>query len=151
MDARRMSLAGLAALVVAAPAFAAEAPDEVVATAQGRPDAPMALSDPMAVMAAIPNDGDADRMAPGGPAGAGCRDGAAAADPSGERKVHGSVSVGVGTNDYRSASGVVSVPIGKCGSVTVGYGQSRMKGPGYYGFDPYAYGGGYYGGGRPFP
>ena len=59
-----------------------------------------------------------------------------------DRSPHGEMEVAVGTGGYRSASGVVTQPIGDCGQITIGIGTSR-GGRGYYG----GYGGGYYGGG----
>ena len=58
----------------------------------------------------------------------------------GPRKVHGEMSAGLGTGGYRSASGVVDIPVGKSSDVIVGASYGRERG--YYG----RYGGGIYGG-----
>lgn len=45
-----------------------------------------------------------------------------------DRSPHGEVSVAVGSRGYRSASGVVTQPIGDCGQITIGIGTSRGGG-----------------------
>lgn len=46
--------------------------------------------------------------------------------PVSDGKPHGEVWAGVGTRGYRTVGGVVTQPIGDCGSVTVGV--SRTEG-----------------------
>ena len=52
-----------------------------------------------------------------------------------DRKVHGEVSVGVGTGDYSAYSASVSLPVGENGRVDLHYSQSKN--------DPWGYGYGY--------
>lgn len=40
------------------------------------------------------------------------------------RKIHGEMSVGVGTGGYRSVSGVATIPIGESGSATIALGKT---------------------------
>ncbi|HET6970562.1 MAG TPA: hypothetical protein VFH92_05500 [Phenylobacterium sp.] len=44
---------------------------------------------------------------------------ACAADPASDGKPHGEVWAGVGTRGYREVGGVVTQPLGKCGSLTI--------------------------------
>jgi hypothetical protein len=62
------------------------------------------------------------------------------------RKAHGMVDVAVGSNGYRSAYVQSDLPVGKTGTLSIGVGETRFNGRGYYG----GYGGGYGGayGGR---
>jgi hypothetical protein len=67
-----------------------------------------------------------------------------------ERRVHGSVEVGVGTHGYRHASVEAHYPVGKTGHVSVAVGTTRGKG--LAGACPGGALGGPYGGGlTPFP
>lgn len=42
-------------------------------------------------------------------------------------RMHGEVGAGIGTNGYRSAYGIVTMPIGKTGTATVGLSESRAN------------------------
>ena len=60
-------------------------------------------------------------------------DGGQAARPSGcapaspDGKPHGEVWAGAGTGGYREAGGVVTEPLGHCGSLTIGVSSSRDR------------------------
>ena len=56
-----------------------------------------------------------------------------------DRKVHGEFGVGVGTGGYRSAYGVVNIPVGKSSSVTVAASTGHNDYP-YVAGGPWAYG-----------
>ena len=79
---------------------------------------------------------------------------AEATGPEDDRKMHGFVSAGIGTNDYSSVAVGVSLPVGENGRLDLTYSQSENDPygygygyPGYGRFDGYAYGQGYR---RPF-
>lgn len=55
--------------------------------------------------------------------------------PQRDRGVHGEVGVAVGTGGYRSFYGVVGLPLGDTGGVTLGYGEERGRALGWRG-DP---------------
>jgi len=55
--------------------------------------------------------------------------------PQLDRGVHGEVGVAVGTGGYRSVYGVVGVPLGDTGGLTLGYGEERGRALGWRG-DP---------------
>lgn len=64
-------------------------------------------------------------------------------DPSdgrGDRKIHGEVGAAIGSNGYRSAYGVVNIPIGKSSSATVavstGHGRYPYMAGGAWGIEP---------------
>lgn len=117
-------------IVLAGPALAADAggADEApVSTASQTTDQKIAAwlndSKPSA-QAQAPDDGRGEPL-PDGPA----------AKP--ERKIHGEVGAGIGTGGYRSAYGVVNIPIGKSSSVTVA--ASTGRNIPYYGGGPWGY------------
>ncbi|CAN5151585.1 hypothetical protein BH10PSE2_BH10PSE2_16490 [soil metagenome] len=65
--------------------------------------------------------------------------------PADDRKIHGSVSASIGTNDYRDYSAEVSIPFGETGRVNLAYSESRNNPYAYgsygaYGYGPYGYG-----------
>ncbi len=65
-----------------------------------------------------------------------------------DRKVHGEVTAGIGTNDYSSYGARVSIPFGETGRVDLSYSQTKNAPWGYgYGY-PGAYGYGHRA--RPF-
>jgi hypothetical protein len=103
----RLSLcaaAGLAAMALTPCAGLAQpASDEVVSTAQGGTGATPPTASTSSVVAITPRRGD-DLS----------RDG-----PLPDHKVHGEVTVGVGTNGYREVSGAVAGPIGKDGDMMI--------------------------------
>lgn len=152
----RVVVLSLAALLLApagsasAAAVAADGAGEVVATAQGRPDAPPVVRGAASAIVSTPDDGPEDLDAPRA-SPSGCRPQSMMGGPSAhtvdDRRMHGSVSVAAGTQGYRSAYGEVSMPVGQCGVVTVGYGQMKTKAPVYYS----PYGVSPYGVARPFP
>ncbi len=98
----------IAGLLLLAPgaAFAQAAVEggsgQVVATA---PPAQPSLSRPRDQVASVSEAAAADRLQDDGPV----RD----------NRVHGEVSIGVGTNGYRQFSGVATAPIGDIGQATV--------------------------------
>ena len=115
------------------PAFAQEA----IQTGHG--GAPPVAS---AAAGAEPDDVWARRVldaASASASGAAPADGKAAATPAcaaakGDGKPHGEVWAGAGTRGYRQVGGVVTQPLGSCGSVTVmldhtegGYGAGRVR------------------------
>lgn len=70
------------------------------------------------------------------------------AAPGDDRKMHGFVSAGIGTNDYSSVAVGVSVPIGERGRLDMTYSETKngwgYPGYGYgYGYPLDAYGHGY--------
>lgn len=98
MNPYRLILA-VAAIAALAPAAGLAQPpaDEVVATAQGGTGAaPPAGSSSSAIATTTPDRDDLSREG-----------------PLPDRKMHGEVTVGVGTNGYREVSGVVAGPIGQ--------------------------------------
>jgi hypothetical protein len=48
--------------------------------------------------------------------------------PAEDRRPHGQVWAGVGTGGYREVGGVVTQPLGTCGSVTIGAGKVESDG-----------------------
>ena len=84
---------------------------QVVATAPAGPAAPRRIADGQvaSVSAAAADDAVQD-------------DG-----PVRDHRVHGEVSVGVGTNGYRQASGVVTAPIGDIGQATIAIGTEQYN------------------------
>jgi hypothetical protein len=44
-----------------------------------------------------------------------------------DNRVHGEVSVGVGTNGYRQVSGVATAPIGDIGQATIAIGSEQYN------------------------
>lgn len=51
----------------------------------------------------------------------------------GDRKVHGEVSVGIGTGGYRSASALTIIPIGETGTLAIAVSKSRNSPYAHYG------------------
>jgi hypothetical protein len=103
-------LSGIAvALLITSQAAAAEP----IATADPAPQ----LGAPAAVAPlGAPQAAELD-AAPPPPTAPGCSAASAATDP--DRRPHGEVWGGVGSHGYREAGGVVTAPVGKCGSVSV--------------------------------
>ena len=125
----RLWLAGLAAVAALGP-VAAIAQDAPVAT--GRAEAPPVATaeDLLAQLDAIPNRADAYGDVP---------------PPFTEehRRVHGEMSVAIGTGGYRQLGGSVVIPVGKTGTVGIGVNVSE-GGRGYYPGYGHYYPGGYY-------
>jgi hypothetical protein len=95
-------LVSLAAVANAQQAAPAAASGQVVSTASGAPPpAPAKADDQIARWLADTSDDDVS-------------DG-----PVRDHKVHGEVSVGVGTNGYREVGGIVTGPIGDDGQATI--------------------------------
>jgi hypothetical protein len=63
----------------------------------------------------------------------------AATGSPGDRRMHGQVTVGIGTEGYRDFGAAVSLPIGETGWLDISYRQVRNGYP-YGGYDPYGYG-----------
>jgi hypothetical protein len=49
--------------------------------------------------------------------------------PPDDRRPHGEVWAGIGTRGYRELGGVVTQPVGKCGSVTIAVDKMESDGP----------------------
>jgi hypothetical protein len=100
----RNLLAAIVAVLAVAPgvALAQAAADQVVATAPTSPPPPVKTSGQVASVS------DAE-------AAANARDDG----PLRDNRIHGEVSVGVGTNGYREISGVATAPIGDVGQATI--------------------------------
>jgi hypothetical protein len=100
----RKLLAAIVAVLAAAPgvALAQAAAGQVVATAPASPPPPVKPSGQVASVS------EAE-------AAAEARDDG----PLRDNRVHGEVSVGVGTNGYREISGVATAPIGDVGQATI--------------------------------
>ena len=64
-----------------------------------------------------------------------------------DRKIHGEISAGIGTNDYRSYSASVSIPVGDTARVNLSYRQGRND---YFGHRPWRSHGWHDGDDRPF-
>ena len=150
-----LAIIAFGAAILAGPALAGPADDEVIATAQAKPSAEaLAAQAPPApvtttttpplttqqqidnfIYSSPPMDQDHRGLLP------------ADRDEDGKRKVHGSMGVSVGTGGYRSVYASGLFPVGE--NATVGIAVSKTdfgKHGGYYA-DPYYGGGGYYGGG----
>jgi hypothetical protein len=168
-----LNAAVLSAAVVATPVFAASADDEVISTAQAKSSvqALTATAPPPPVVETpvrqLTTQEQIDAfLAPGKAADARQRGllppnhefdayGPSAyaqddRDADGKRKIHGEMSVSVGTGGYRSASASALIPVGE--STTVGIAVSKTdfgrNGAWAYG-DGYGYGGAYGYGGYP--
>jgi len=115
--------------VLASPALAADAGADgaPVSTASQTTDQKISawLNDKPAALPAAPDDGRGEPL-PDNP------------DAKLPRQIHGEVGAGIGTGGYRSAYGVVNIPIGKSSSVTVA--ASTGRNIPYYGGGPWAYG-----------
>jgi len=128
MTPRLLFLAASLALL-AGPAMAADAGADggPVSTASQTTDQKIAawLDDKPAPLPAARDDGRGEPL-PDNP------------DIKPERKIHGEVGAGIGTGGYRSAYGIVNIPIGKSSSVTVS--ASTGRNIPYYAGGPWAYG-----------
>jgi hypothetical protein len=99
----------IAATAQAAPTAAS---GQVISTAYGAPAPPPAkASDQIAQWLANTSDDEVSQTA-----------------PVLDHKVHGEVSVGVGTNGYREVGGVVTGPIGDDGQATIAIGTGQAGG-----------------------
>jgi hypothetical protein len=124
----RVAFAALAAALLASPALAA---DEPVATASQTP-APAAISTADQIDAYLKSSPALDAKADGAVDGVVARD---------DRKVHGEVSVGIGTGGYRSVYVRSEVPVGDNGRLSLAFEDTK------YGRNaPYRFYGGPYGG-----
>lgn len=127
-------LALAAAALIASPTLAA---DEPVATASQTP-APAAVTTSEQIDAFIRSSPAASVAEPGEVNGVVSRD---------DRKVHGEVSVGVGTGGYRSVYVRTDMPVGETGRVSLAFEDTRYgRGGGPYGYHPYAHGAGAFAG-----
>lgn len=107
-----------AALAMAGQAWAQTSPaDGPVGTAPSGEDAP--LSTPQQI----------DQYLASSPAVSSAADpyrqGLAATDADGKRRIHGAISLGVGTGGYRSGSVSAVFPVGETGVVALSYGQTK--------------------------
>lgn len=121
---RRLLMSFVLALSAVAPAAA----QEVISTAPaaGRHDAPDASANPPARPL---NQNQADYDDTGPPIVVGpCGPTAPAKDGGPDKAPHGEITAAVGTNGYRSISGVVCEPIGDRTSVTIAAGQNQWRG-----------------------
>jgi hypothetical protein len=134
-----LAAAALALLALAPQAFAprAMAQEVIVGSESGAPPAPHSPAAPPAqvgdprqspaaigawannVLAGRPN-ADPQQLAEA--------QGPGACDPPPDRKPHGEVWAGVGTRGYREAGGVVTMPVGDCGHVTVAIDKTEFAG-----------------------
>ena len=114
-----------AAALIASPALAA---DEPVATASQTP-APAAITTSEQIDAFIRSSPAASVAEPGEVNGVVARN---------DRKVHGEVSVGVGTGGYRSVYVRTDMPVGETGRVSLAFEDTRYgRGGGPYGYYPH--------------
>lgn len=115
-------LSGLAiALLIAGGAVASDHPITTAGASQATPPSSVAP----AAVAALPAAPVQITEPDAGPAAAESRPGCAAAEAA-ERQPHGEVWGGVGTHGYRDAGGAVTLPTGKCSSVSIAV--DRMEG-----------------------
>ncbi|HEY8571914.1 hypothetical protein [Phenylobacterium sp.] len=127
MMLRALSAAGLAVLLLAAPALAQEA----IATASAEPP-PGAEAPPVAVREDPSSPEAIGRWAQGVLAGAPAESSRTDAAPSGrcappaDRKPHGSVWAGIGSGGYRNIGVEVTEPVGDCGQVTIAIDKTEM-------------------------
>ena len=133
----------LAAVLIAAPALAAES--EVQATAVA--DAPVATSNGASPLSTADQIEAFIRSSPARQTAADGEDLAPGVIAGDDRRVHGEVSVGIGTHGDRSAYARTDLPLGETGRLSIAVEDSRGEGfgRGYYG-SPYGGYGGY--GGR---
>jgi hypothetical protein len=126
----RIALA-LAAALLAAPALAA---DEPVATAPATSvPAPSVAEQIDAYLKSSPAVLDAK----------GGDDAVEGVTPRDDRKIHGEVSVGVGTGGYRSVYMRSDIPVGENGRVSLAFEDTRnARGYGYYPYGSYGFRGG---------
>lgn len=144
----------ISALLMAA-ALGASDPDTVVATAPATSvdlnvsAQPLAPSVTGAVQNAVPHglstDQQIDRWIESRAAGETAPWPEAGPEPLDDRKMHGEVSVGVGTGGYRDYGAAVSIPLGETGRLDLQYRQTENGYPyGGYGYG-YGYGEPYFG------
>jgi len=142
-----------------AAALGASDPDTVVATAPetsvdlNASAQPLAPSVTGAVQSAVPHglstDEQIDRWIESRAAGETAPWPEAGPEPEDDRKMHGEVSVGVGTGGYRDYGAAVSLPLGENGWLSLQYRQTENGYPyGGYGYGGYGYGEPYFGDGR---
>lgn len=126
MSLRLLALAGLA--LAFGPAAAAQEP---MATAGASASPPAAEAAPPPVASTTAEDRKAREIgdwARGVLDGRPSEEAAAIATsrcPASDGKPHGEVWAGIGTRGYRTVGGVVTQPIGDCGSVTVGVSRTE--------------------------
>ena len=123
---RAVALAAVASgLMASAPASAQDA--IATAPAAGRHDAPDASANPLAKplnerQTSYDDTGPPILIGPCGPT-------APAKDGKGpDHQAHGQIDAAVGTNGYRSISGVVCQPLGDHAAVTIAAGQNQWRG-----------------------
>jgi len=144
----------ISALLMAA-ALGASDPDSVVATAPESVDLnvsaqPLAPSVTGAVQSAVPHglstDEQIDRWIESRAAGETAPWPDAGPESRDDRKMHGAVSVGVGTGGYRDYGAAVSIPLGETGRLDLQYRQTENGYPyAGYGYGGYGYGEPYFG------
>jgi hypothetical protein len=121
-------------LILAAALIAPTAALAQEAIATGPEGAPPAAEAPWAPLAEDPQSPEAiGQWARGVIAGQPSEDGQKLArtgcTPPDDRRPHGEVWAGIGTRGYRELGGVVTQPIGKCGSVTIAVDKMESDGP----------------------
>ncbi|MEW5686772.1 MAG: hypothetical protein AB1942_17785 [Pseudomonadota bacterium] len=112
----------LAAALLAGPALAEDAP---VATA--RPDTAMTTAEQ--IDAYLKSSPVLETEAPGGMAGV-------VPSARGDGKIHGEVSVGVGTGGYRSVYARTEMPLGESGRLSLAFEDTRFGRGRGYGYAP---------------
>ncbi len=125
MSRLRPGVAVLSFLVLGAPALAAAADDAPGArTADDQAVATASRSTDQMIQAWLAAPAAQDRQ-----------DGIAPDQPPVQldRKIHGEVGAAIGTGGYRSAYGVVNIPIGKTSSATLAFATGRSRGYGWGG------------------
>lgn len=139
----RLMLA-LAAALIATPALATEIETEAQTTAVA--DAPVATSNGAAPLSTADQIEAFIRSSPGRQTAVD-EDLAPGVTPGDDRKVHGEVSVGIGTHGYRNVYARTDLPLGETGRLSIAVEDSRGDGlgRGYYG-SPYGGPFGGYGG-----
>lgn len=121
-------LAIAAAMTWAAPAWAGDATDAPMVTADASATAPVSVADQIdAYLRSSP----ALELPPAGPDGVVPREEA--------RKVHGVASISVGTGGYRSAYLRSDLPVGKTGTLSIAVQDTRFGRNGGYGYGGYDY------------
>lgn len=125
---RYVPLAALAAALLAGSAALAEPPIRTAST--DAPPVPAPAAAPPAVI--VPSSPDVEPVRPPMAAPDGLDPGATAdaprrCSPSPDGKAHGEVWAGAGTGGYRQAGGVVTQPLGACGSVTVAVDHTQWR------------------------
>lgn len=163
-----LSAAALATPVLAAPILAAGADDEVIATAQAKSSVQAltatAPATPVVTTPAAPMTTQEQIDAFLGPARAAdarqrvllkpnhdfadyyVEDGLDDRDADGKRKIHGEMSVSVGTGGYRSASASALIPVGETTTIGVAVSKTDFGRNGVWAYGDGFYGNGGYGG-----